>query len=54
MWQAIFRPIFQRLATIAGTWFATIGMVGTDIDTLTAAIPIMGGLLVDLVQRRFY
>lgn len=54
MWQAVLRPISQRLATAIGAALTTLGMLQADADVVTAAIPIVLGFAADLVIRRIY
>lgn len=54
IWQSILRPISQRLATLAGGYLSAFGMASDEVSTVQSAIPIVLGLGLDLVIRRFY
>jgi len=48
----IVRPIAHRIGTAAGTWLAAQGVASGDVQVLVAAIPIVAGVIMDLVIRR--
>lgn len=50
----ILRPISQRLATSIGAVLTGYGMAGDDVTTVVSAVPLLLGLAVDLILRRFY
>lgn len=54
MWQAVLRPISQRLATAVGAALTALGMAQADVNIVAAAIPIVLGFGADLIIRRIY
>jgi hypothetical protein len=54
LWPVIIRPVGQRLGTLLGAWLASQNLPAEDVTTITAAVPLIVGVLADLIQRRFY
>lgn len=51
---SVLRPVSQRIATSLGAALAGYGMAANDVSTVVAAVPLLLGLAVDLILRRFY
>lgn len=52
--EQIARPISQRLATASGAYLTALGVSADNVSIVVAAIPVMLGVLIDLVLRKLY
>ena len=52
--EIIVRPLGQRLGTLVGSYLTAEGLAADDINIVLAAIPVVVGVIADLIQRRLY
>lgn len=52
--QTILRPLSQRVGTFVGSYLSALGMAVDDVSTVVAAVPLVLGVVLDLIQRKLY
>lgn len=54
LFRQIALPVAERIGVIAGTILATYGVAENDIQIVIGAIPVLVGILTDVVTKRVF